>query len=213
MASYYQPKLGQYDYFETISALRKDIKLGKAEDAIYWLHVLLTYNESGAKTAAKQLWIMAAEDIDDQAVVMRAFAVYQMISKVGETDHLYFLVYQMCLARKWWEHPEGVAVDYLWAKATGDLKNHPKPIPSYALDEHTAKGARDKKQGKTIDNRFSGHDFGRQQTRYLYEKYGNLDPANHPDQEFFTQWELFKDLIGGIDDEPVQQELLTGDNI
>lgn len=212
MATYHLPKLGQYDYFETLSALRKDIKLGRTEDAIYWLNVLLTYNESGAKTAAKQLWIISAEDIDDQSVVMRAFAVYQMVSKVSETDHLFFLVAQMCKARKWFEHPDGVMVDYLWAKAIGDLKNNPKSIPSYALDEHTAKGARDKKQGKTIDNRFSGHDFGRQQTRYLYEKYGKLDPANHPDQEFYTQWELFKDLIGG-EDEPVQQTLLSEDSI
>ncbi len=209
MASYHQPKLGQYDYFETISALRKEIKLGQTENAIYWLNVLLTYNESGAKTAAKQLWIMSAEDIFDQSVVMRAFAVYQMIGKVTETDNLYYLVAQMCSSKKWWELPEGVMVDYLWAKAIGDLKKNPKPIPSYALDEHTAQGARAKKQGKTIDNRFSGHDFGRQQTRYLYEKYGKLDPNNHPDQEFFTQWELFKDLIGGIEDEPTQQTLIT----
>lgn len=212
MTSYYQPKLGQYDFFETISALRKDIKLGRTEDAIYWLNVLLTYSESGAKTAAKQLWIMASEDIDDQAVVMRAFAVYQMISKVSETDHLFFLVSQMCSARKWWTHPDGVMVDYLWAKAIGDLKNHPKPIPSYALDEHTAKGALAKKQGKTIDNRFSGHDYGRQQTRYLYEKYGKLDPEKYPDQEFFTQWEMFKELVGGVEDEPVQQTLLAEGN-
>lgn len=207
--TYHQPRLGQYDYYETISALRKEIKLGRTEDAIYWLNVLLTYNESGAKTAAKQLWVMSAEDIYDQSVVMRAFAVYQMASKVSETDNLYFLVAQMCLATKWWEVPEGVMVDYLWAKAIGDLKKNPKPIPSYALDEHTAKGACAKKQGKLIDNRFSGHDYGRQQTRYLFERDGKLDPDNHPDQEFFTQWEMFKDLTGG-EDELVQQTLLKG---
>lgn len=209
MTSYYLPKLGQYDFFETISALRKEIKLGCTENAIYWLNVLLTYSESGAKTAAKQLWIISSEDIDDQSVVMRAFAVYQMVSKVSETDHLFFLVAQMCKARKWFEHPDGVMVDYLWAKAIGDLKNHPKPIPSYALDSHTAKGALAKKQGKIIDDRFSGTDYGRQQTKHLYERDGSLSPDKYPDQEFFTQWELFKDLMGGIEDEPIQQTLLA----
>lgn len=197
MSANYQPKVGQYDYYELISALRKDIKLGHTEDAIYWLNVLLKYRESsGAKTAAKQLWIMAAEDIDDEQVVLRAFAVYQMAGKVSETDHLFFLVARMCKARKWWEHPDGKEVDYLWAKAEGDLKKNPKTIPSYALDEHTAKGARAKKQGQHIDNRFSGHDYGRAQTSYLYEKYGYLSVDAEIDDEFYTYWEHYKDLNG-----------------
>jgi replication-associated recombination protein RarA len=208
-AAYYQKKLGQYDYYETISALRKDIKLGKIEDAFYWLNILLTYGEHGAKTAAKQLWVMAAEDIDDDSVVMRAFAVYQMTGKVTETDHLFFLVAKMAQARKWWEHPDGVMVDYLWAKAEGDLKNHPKSIPSYALDEHTAKGARAKKLGNAIDNRFSGHNYGRQQTAFLFERDGRLDPDLYPDQEFYTRWEQYRELAGEAD-EPKQQALLDG---
>jgi replication-associated recombination protein RarA len=202
-SGYYQKKLGQYDFYEVISALRKDIKLGKTEDAIYWLHVLLTYGESAAKTAAKQLWIMAAEDIDDELVVLRAFAVYQMAGKVAETDHLYFLTARMCSASKWWETAEGSSVDYLWAKATGDLKKRPKEIPAYALDEHTARGSRAKKSGKVIDNRFSGHDEGRQQTKYLYDRDGRLDANLYPDSQFFVYWEQYKELLG--EQEEVQQ--------
>ena len=207
-AAYYQKKLGQYDYYEVISALRKDIKLGRVEDAIYWLHVLLEYGEGGAKTAAKQLWIMAAEDIFDEAVVLRAFAVFQMASKVNETDHLYFLVARMARATKWWEEPLGCEVDYLWAKATGDLKKNPKPIPSYARDEHTAVGARAKKLGRPIDNRFSGHDYGRQQTKYMYDRDGKLSPNEYPDPGFFVYWEQYKELLGE-EDAPVQQPLLN----
>jgi hypothetical protein len=70
-STYYQPKLGQYDFYKVVSALRKTIKLGQKEDAIYWLHVLVTLSDSGAKTAAKQLWIMAGEDIADEMVVLR----------------------------------------------------------------------------------------------------------------------------------------------
>lgn len=40
--TYQQPKLGQYDYYEVISALRKTIKLGIEADALYWLNVLVT---------------------------------------------------------------------------------------------------------------------------------------------------------------------------
>lgn len=194
--SYQQAKLGIYNYYEVISALRKEIKLGRVEDAIYWLHVLLTYNESGAKIAAKQLWIMAAEDVFDELVVLRAHAVYQMTAKVGETDHLYFLVARMCRAEKWWESCIGSEVDYLWAKASGDIKQHPKPIPSYALDEHTSKGALAKKAGKQIDNRFSGHDYGRQQTKYIYDRDGTLSPDEYPDPGFYTYWEQYRQLLG-----------------
>jgi len=204
--TYQQPKLGHYDYYETISALRKEIKLGRTEDAIYWLNVLLTHHASGAKIAAKQLWIMAAEDIYDEQIVLRAFAVYQMAGKVSETDHLFFLAARMCKATKWWEHPEGSEVDYLWSKAVGDLKKKPKPIPSYALDEHTARGAIAKKQGRSIDNRFSGHDYGRQQTKYMYDRDGSISPDEYPDPQFFVYWEQYKELLGE-QDVPVQSQL------
>lgn len=207
--TYHQPKLGQYDYYEVISALRKEIKLGREEDAMYWLNVLLTYSDTGAKTAAKQLWIMAAEDIDDDMVVLRAFAVYQMAGKVSETDHLFFLAARMCRAPKWWETTTGSCVDYLWSKSIGDLKKSPKPIPSYALDEHTAKGALAKRRGNAIDNRFSGHDYGRQQTKYMYDRDGRISPDEYPDPAFYTYWEQYKDLLGE-QDEP-QQLSLSGD--
>lgn len=198
--AYYQQKLGTYDFYEVISAFRKEIVLGRVEEAIYWLTVLLTHSESGNKTAAKQLWIVAAEVVDDDNCVMRAFAVYQMTSKVNETDHLYHLTAKMCRANKWFETAEGISVDYLWSKSIGDLKRTPKAIPTYAKDEHTSIGARAKKSGKTIDNRFSNHDFGRQQTKYLYDTNGRLDPADYPDADFFAYWSRYKDLLAENDE-------------
>lgn len=206
--TYQQPKLGQYDYYEVISALRKTIKLGQEADALYWLNVLVTLSPTGAKTAAKQLWVMAAEDIDDEMVVLRAFAVYQMAGKVTETDHLFFLASRMCKANKWWQTPDGSCTDYLWSKAIGDLKKRPKPIPPFALDEHTAKGALAKKAGRPIDNRFSGHDYGRQQTKYMYDRDGFISPDGYPDDQFFVYWEQYKELLGE-EDAPVQQLLLS----
>ena len=70
-----------------------------SENAIYWLNVLITHGGKSAQaTAAKQLWIMAAEDVDDPAIVLRAFAVFQMAGRVPETDHLFFLTSRMCRA-------------------------------------------------------------------------------------------------------------------
>jgi replication-associated recombination protein RarA len=209
--SYPQPKLGQYDYYETVSALRKCIKLGMVEDSIYWANVILTESPSGQKIVAKQLWIMAAEDIFDEAVVMRAYAVYQMAGKVNETDHIFFLVARMARATKWWEEPLGVEVDYLWSKAVGMLKKCPKEIPTFALDLHTAKGAIAKKQGRAYDDRFSGTDAGRQKTKYLWDRDGRLDPDEYPDDHFFVYWEQYRELLGELD-EPVQSQLVMEGN-
>lgn len=210
--SYAQAKLGPYDFYEVLSAFRKEIVLGRNEDAIYWLTVLLTYSQSGAKTAARQLWIIAAEVVDDDACVLRAFAVYQMAGKVKETDHLYYLTAKMCRSPKWFETAEGASVDYLWSKSIGDLKKNPRPIPSYARDEHTSFGARSKKAGRSIDNRFSGHDYGRQQTKWMYDHYGYISPDTYPSDQFFVYYEQYKDLLGE-QDEVVQQLLLTEGNI
>lgn len=207
--TYQQPKLGHYDYYEVISALRKCIKLGQVEDSIYWANVVLSCHESGARIVAKQLWIMAAEDIFDEAVVLRAFAVYQMAGKVKETDHIFFLVARMCRAEKWWESPLGSEVDYLWAKATGDLKTRPKEIPSFALDTHTAKGAIAKRRGYAIDDRFSGTDAGRQKTKYLFDRDGKLDPDEYPDEQFWVYWEQYKELLGE-QDEPAASPTANG---
>jgi hypothetical protein len=55
-------KLGEYNGLEVASALRKSIKLGDGERAIYWLHVLQELGGKPAQTtAARQLWIVAAE--------------------------------------------------------------------------------------------------------------------------------------------------------
>lgn len=187
---------------EVVSALRKTIKLNDQEQAIYWLNVMLTY---GAKqrTVAKQLWIMAAEDIDDSMIVMRAFAVYQMADQVQETDHLYFLVAAMCKAQKWWETDEGREVDRQWSKAIGDLKTQPREVPGYALDRHTKRGWEIRKSGEWWDDRFSGTDIGRQKTVYLYLRDGELRADLALDGGFWAFWKERKALEGG--DQPSDQ--------
>lgn len=188
--------LGPYDRFEVLSALRKSIKLDDPEAAIYWLHVLLEHGgPSAQRTAARQLWIVAAEDVDDPAVVLRAFAVFQMVGKVPEPDHLFFLVAQMCSARKWWEHPDGHLVDHWWAKAVGALRSAPRQVPSHALDRHTRRGWQQLRAGLGFDDRFSGSDVGRAKTLWLFTRWGRLDSAYQVDAEQFRVfWQERRDL-------------------
>jgi replication-associated recombination protein RarA len=93
-----------YQYSEVISAIRKDVKLGNVENAIYWATVIREFSprwETAHRIVAKQLWISAAEDVDDPAVVLRAFALFQKGKEVPETEHIIFLIAQMCAARKY----------------------------------------------------------------------------------------------------------------
>ena len=211
--------LGPYDYGEVLSAFRKSIKLDLPEDAIYWLNVLLTYGSKGAKTvAAKQLWIMAAEDIDDPQIVLRAAAVWQMVKVAEETDHLFFLTVAMCKARKWWEHEEGRDVDRLWSKAIGDLKvpDRRKKIPSYALDRHTLRGWELRRSGVHFDDRFSGTDLGRLKTGYLFGRDGEITPDSQIDEGFWRVWRERRQLEATEAPEPdehgvVQPRLDEGD--
>lgn len=211
MAGYTPPPYGPYDYYQTVSAFRKSIKLDKPEDAIFWLEVMITSgdekaNKAGKKTAAKQLWIMAAEDCMDQAVTMRAFAVYQMVDVVGETDQLYFLTYQMCKAPKWWETEEGITVTTLWAKAEGDVRRDKQAMavggklthefPSYAKDRHTSPGWATMKKFGWWDDRFSGTWMGRLKSAYMFAVKGRrLTEDDYPDEGFLQAWEERADLM------------------
>lgn len=204
---YSPPPLGPYQYHEVLSALRKEIKLNDLEAAIYWANVILTFSEgkTGKRTLAKQLWIMSTEDIDDPAIVQRAFVVYQMVDSVAETDQFLYLVAHMCRARKWWEHEEGVAVDTAWAKAIGDLKDpsRRREIPSYALDRHTRRGWQIFRSTGQFDDRFTGTDLGRQKTAYMFARDGFIDADSRveatrdgePDGGFLKWWRKFRDLM------------------
>jgi hypothetical protein len=183
------PGFGAYEHYEVISAFRKEVKLGRLENAIYWLSVMLEHGDkSTPRMVARQLWIMAAEDVNDAGIVLRAAAVYQMADVAPETDHLYYLTAAMCRAEKWWQTEEGREVDEMWSKALGDLKADPKPIPGYALDRHTSGGWAIKRSGGQWDDRFSGTDIGRAKTSYLYQRDGVLRPDLALDEGFEEFW-------------------------
>ncbi len=200
-----QPRmLGPYRWLDVISALRKSIKLGDERGAVYWLHVLLACGGKQARrVAARQLWIVAAEDVDDTATVLRAHAVHQMAGVASETDHLFHLAASMCRAPKWWESETGRAVDRWWAEAEGDLKRNPRPVPSYALDRHTPGGWERHRRGEGFDDRFSGTDLGRQKTAYLHLRDGRLDPEADVDSAFWQHWREYRRVLGAGLPDPV----------
>lgn len=200
---YEMPPFGPYQYHEVLSSLRKEIKLGRLDEAVYWAQVILTKSEkpeTGQKTLAKQLWIMASEDMYSTEVTIRAFIALETAGKVRETDQFIFLVALMCRAPKWWETGEGRAVDIAWAKAEGDLKDPDKnhKIPSYALDRHTRRGWEIFKKTGDFDDRFSGTDLGRQKTVFLFKRDGKISPDGKLDKKdpaWLEHWNWFRNLL------------------
>ena len=211
--------------WEVVSALRKDVKLGTVAEAIYWATVLREFSprwETAHKLIAKQLWISAAEDIDDPAVVLRAFAFHQMATVVPETEHMMFLIAQMCAARKYWEHEDGREVDRLVCKALGDVKvpERHRPIPAYALDRHTRRGWQVFRSQRRFTDEFSGTYLGRAKTVYLFLRDGfvNGESKIGEDPGFTEFWGERRALLAQQGDEiepndPFATEaLVTGDD-
>ena len=210
--------LGPYDGREALSALRKSIVLADVSGAIYWANVVLEHGGQAApRTVSKQLWICAAEIVDDPIIVLRAHAAYQMVQTVSETDHLFYLVAEMCRAPKWWETEEGREVDRAWSAAIGDLKDETRrrEIPEYALDRHTRRGWEVKAEKGWWDDRFSGTDLGRQKTSYMFQRDGLLDADSRvecdrqgvEDRGFWGTWRERRRLQGDdLPDAPPDHE-------
>jgi hypothetical protein len=216
---------GQYPMDEVLSALRKSVKLRRLDDAIFWLTVLLEKGpQYASKIAARQLLIVASEDLHDESVMGRALAVYQTVQVVTETDSLYWLTARMCDpdVPRWWESEQAREVDRLWSASIGELKRDPRPVPSYALDRHTKRGWQVKRDEGWFDDRFSGTDLGRAKTAYLFRRDGFIDADSRlecdrdgvEDHGFWSVWRQRKQLQGDDlpdrppDHEPEQVSLL-----
>lgn len=193
------PPLGPYDNREVVSALRKSIKMARKEEAIWWLTVALECGSGSGghlRYLARQLWIVAAEDLYDQGVVLQAFAVYQMLGVCNETDHLYVLVSMMCDAEKI-HQDTGAEMDRFWGEAIGRMVNGRwRQVPSYAVDRHTLRGQMMMRQKNWPDERFSGTEFGRAATRFIWGAYGELTPLAELTGRFWQYWRERKEAYG-----------------
>lgn len=187
--------VGVYDPYEVVSALVKEIRLGNVEDALYWFTVMVQ-GKAGLQYIARRLMIESQESCLGAEPAIYASSVYNIVSVGGDhaQDALFQLVVYLCKAEKTFSSEE--MRDYIkhWYKVDKDIikikkgeSNQIKPIPRYALDVHTRRGSQMKKEGKEIDERFSGSEKGIYSMMTLYEKNGRI----HKD-DYLTKEEEYK---------------------
>jgi replication-associated recombination protein RarA len=143
------PTVGGYLAGEVASALQKSIRRGEERDALHWATEL---ELSGlGKYVWKRLRIIASEDVGLAeplaAVMVRALYenwLEEVKQQKGDTRyagfHRVYLLHAVCLlarARKSRMLDDALAVMY-----AGDRTAEHPEIPDYALDRHTARGAR-----------------------------------------------------------------------
>ena len=165
-----------YDRMEVISALIKEMRLGKVEEALYWLKAMRKANEP-KNYVVRRLVAFAGEDAWGQEGFRIASDMVTCFNWEPPYDWNIIEQALVMLTKcvKWWECEDGVA----WKKA--EMKNNElfksdalrKKIPMYALDEHTKRGWLLKDQGK-MDNRMSGDGNGIAKRIDSFEKHGKF---------------------------------------
>ena len=180
-----------YDAFEVRSAFIKSIRLGKVEDAIYWLEVMLI-GGAKPKNIAKRMMVDSQEAGLGISPAVYSETVYNILKNTddGAIDALFQLTVYLCNCKKWWE--DEIMREYVrkWISIRHDVEKVSKrqlparPIPKYAIDIHTRRGKIQQSMGESIDDRFSGTIEGQFKMMKLYEKNGRLD-----ENDYLTQAE------------------------
>jgi len=125
------PDLGPYGQTEVISALRKEIKLGDVDKAIWWTFVMLEYGDYTFVTKlCRQLIVMSAEDLNDDGFTLESVGMMKRAKEHQLTnDDIYDAVARACKMEKWWESDFGRNVDYLWGKVQGEYRRNERQLP------------------------------------------------------------------------------------
>lgn len=141
--THYQTKNGFNDD-EVISALQKEIRRGKEEDAMFWALELAETGKSSFSVLCSRLQIIIYEDIGlgEPSIILRVSRAIDDMRSMYENNRgdymmvLSFIILSMCRAKK--------------SRITDHFKEHIKfmrdrdlaeeKIPDYALDMHTTKG-------------------------------------------------------------------------
>jgi len=175
-----------YDSLEVESTYIKSIRLGKVEEAIYWLEVMLQ-SDSTPVNIAKMLLIESQESGLGISPAVYAETIFniQTYTNGNVLEALFQLTVYLCTCKKWWE--DEIMREYFrtWISIKKDVEkvgkriHPPKQIPKYALDNHTRKGKLRASMGESIDDRFSGTEEGMLYMSKLYEKYGRLHEDDH----------------------------------
>ncbi len=174
--------LGIYDQYEVVSSLVKSIRLGLVEDALYWLEVMVK-GGAGLSYVVRRLMIESQESGFGAEPAIYAAAVGKIVElgRDHAKDAVFQLTVYLCKCKKWWEDEDTrkhLKTWYAMEKKVIAIKKReakPVPIPAYALDRHTKRGNQMLREGKKIDERFSGSEKGIFSMMTLYEKYGRLN--------------------------------------
>jgi len=131
----------EYDIYELLSALQKDIRRGNEYQAVFWAAELESFN---AKMVWNRLRVIASEDIS--MANPNATLVVDVLEKEyddavrrkNDSSRLFLVHAVLFLARS----PKSRIVDDLLITAYGNIKfkDEKLEIPDYALDMHTARG-------------------------------------------------------------------------
>ncbi len=131
-----------YNYFHLLSALQKDIRRGKEEQALYWAAQQELYSW---EILWDRLAVIAVEDIGfaDPDVLPRLRwlrAQYERALEKGNDSHRLFLgraIQMLCRSPK-----SRITLDLAWAiYGEIEIDKTRRPIPPYALDHHTPEGS------------------------------------------------------------------------
>jgi replication-associated recombination protein RarA len=154
-----------YDLHEVISALQKEIRRGKEQEAVYWAVELESFND---KALWNRLRVIASEDVglaDPHASLIIDVLEKQYLDAVDrkkDSSRLFLVNAVLYLARA----PKSRIVDNLLAVVYNDEKRH--EIPDYALDMHTYRG---RKMGRGLKHFFAeGAKLENQALEDPYEK-------------------------------------------
>ena len=145
-----------YDLHELLSALQKCIRRGMEYEAVHFAVELEAFGKSGPTILWNRLKIIACEDIGPANATMPLLIdlllkQYQTEkSKLGDSSDQLFLVNAVvCLCRS----PKSRITDDLLTIVKREREEGKRlPIPDFALDKHTKRGA---SMGRGTDHFFS----------------------------------------------------------
>jgi replication-associated recombination protein RarA len=173
----------EYDSFELLSALQKDIRRGNEYEAVFWAVELESFN---AEALWNRLRVIASEDIGI-ADLLAPLVIDVLKKNYDDTDlrnngsYRLFLVHAVLYLAS---SPKSRIVDDLLNVVYGEIQHEDKklPMPDYALDMHTRKGT---EMGRGIDYFFSeGTKLNNdplknpytERAKEILTKYGKLKP-------------------------------------
>ena len=174
-----------YNEKDVVSAWIKSMRLGRVEDALYWLQIM---EKAGVSWwyIGMRLVIFAYEDAFGPGPAIYANAAFEALKITKGDENINFsLTEYMCRAPKFWENEAGGEREWSYLRTRKEIKNGNKyrQIPEYAKDGHCRAGFKMREEKGYYDNRFSGDTYGRVQMMKMFKRLKKLDPNDEQSKE------------------------------